>query len=54
MVVKGEEGGIWAKWVKGNERYKYPVIEQVSHENKRYNIGNLVNSTVIALYDDRR
>ena len=36
----------WAKWVKKRERYKPPVMEQVSHRNEKQSIRNTVNGTV--------
>ena len=43
----------WTKWVKRSGRYRLPVMGGVSHKNKRHSIGNIVNETVIAMYDDR-
>ena len=53
MVAREEEGRSWAKWVKGSGRYRLPVMEQISHRNKRHSISNIVNDTAIVLYGDR-
>ena len=37
----------------GLEKYKPPVSKQLSHRDEMYNMGNIVNNTVIILYDDR-
>ena len=47
------QGWGWAKWVKESGRYRLPIMEWVSHWNKRHSTGNIVNSIVIALYGDR-
>ena len=52
-VAGGEESQGQAKWVKGNERYRFPVMERISHGDKRHSVGYTVNSTVIVLYGDR-
>ena len=52
MVARGKRVGGWAKWVKGSGRYRLPVIEQRSHGNKSYSIGNTINGIVIMLYGD--
>ena len=44
----GREGGGTGKGIK---KYKLLVI---SHGDKKYSIGNIVNNTVISLCDDRR
>ena len=44
---------IWAGWVKGSRRYRFPVIEGISYRDRRHSIGNIVNDTVIVLYGDR-
>ena len=41
------EGWEQAKWEKVTGRYKLPVVGCISHGNKRYNIGNIVNSIVL-------
>ena len=33
MVAREEEGGGWAKWVKGRGTYRPPVTECVSHRS---------------------
>ena len=53
VVARGEEVGGWAKWVKGSGRYRLPVMEWVSHENRRHSMENTVDDTVIALYGDK-
>lgn len=40
------------KWVKGRERYRLPVTERISHRDKRYSVGSVVNSAVIVLRGD--
>ena len=44
IVARREEGGGMAKWVKGSETYRLPVMEWVSQGNKRHSIGNIVNA----------
>lgn len=33
--------------VKGNKRFKFPGIKQITHEDVMHNIGNIVNNIVI-------
>lgn len=47
MVARGEVAG-YAKWVKGSERYKLPVM-QSSHRSKRHSAGNTISDTAIVL-----
>ena len=35
------------------ERYGLPVIKEISHEDEKYSLENIVNNTVITLYSDR-
>ena len=37
----------WGKWVKRSGKYRLLVMEEISHRNERYNIGNIVNGIVI-------
>lgn len=37
----------WVRKVKGNERYKLPVIKSVSHGGVMYSRGNIVSSIEI-------
>lgn len=53
MGARGEEGGRWAKWVKGSGRDRLPVMERINHGNKSHSIGSIVHDIVIALYSDR-
>ena len=46
--------GTWAECMKESERYRLPIMEQVSPVDKRHSIGHTVSDTVIALHDDRR
>lgn len=39
--------------MKGVDRYKLPVIEQVNHGDEKYNIENEVNNTVAMFFCDR-
>ena len=41
------------KWVKGNGRYRPPIIECISHGDKKYSTGNIFDGMVIVLYGDR-
>jgi len=53
MVARVEGVGRWAKWVKEGGRYRPPVMERISHRDKRYSVRNIVSGIVIALYGDR-
>lgn len=46
-------GRAWAKQVKGSGKYRLPVMELVSHEDKRYDTENTFSDILIALYIDR-
>ena len=48
---RGLEG--WVKWAKGSGRYRLPVVELISHENKGHRIGNMASDIIIILYGDR-
>ena len=43
----------WVKWVKEREKYRFPVMESISHWDKRYNMENTVNVIIIVSYGDR-
>ena len=47
VLATTSKGG-WAKWVKGNGRYRLPVMERISNGDERHSIGNIVNVIVIA------
>ena len=39
--------------MKGDKRYKFPVIKSLGHRAVRDSIGNIVNSIIITLYNGR-
>lgn len=41
------------KYVREFNKYKLPVSEQLSYRDEMYNMENIVNNTVIILYDSR-
>ena len=48
LVVSGGAGAEgWVKLEKGNGRYRFPVMEYISHVNERYSIRSKVNGVVI-------
>ena len=49
VVDRGSWGGGWAKWEKVVERYKFPVIRQVSSGNVMYSMVTKVNHTVLQI-----
>lgn len=49
VAVGGGGSGGKAKWVKGSEGYRFPVMEWIIHGNKSYMVGNTVSDTVIVL-----
>lgn len=53
MASRGK--GVWGMGKMGEDSgsYRRPVMERVSHENKRYSIGNIANDIVTILYGDR-
>lgn len=46
---RGREDGGWAEWLKETGRYRLPVTECVSHENKRHSVRNTVSDTVTVM-----
>ena len=40
-------GGGWAKWVKADKRYKFPVIKLVNPGDDMYSMATTVNKTVL-------
>lgn len=47
MVARGKGGGGDGKtWAKGGEMYNPPVMECISHENKRYIAEKAINGIV--------
>ena len=53
MFARGEGGGRWAKWMKGDGRYRLPNNGMSKYGNKRLSIGNRVKNTGRAVYGDR-
>ena len=49
MVAKGVGDGETGKMDEGEQRYRLPVMARVSHREKRYSIGKVVNGIVRAL-----
>ena len=39
--------------MKGRGRYRAPVMERISHRDKKYDIGNIDSGVIIPLYSDR-
>lgn len=39
--------------MKETEKYKPPVIKQISYWDQKYSIGNVVNNIIITSYGDR-
>ena len=37
---------------KEKPRHRLPIMEWISHGDKRYSMGNIVNGTIITLYID--
>lgn len=52
MTARGEGGGKKSEKVKGNKRYEFPVIKEISHGDIMYSIGNIVHNTLVTLYGD--
>ena len=44
-----QKGWEWAKWVKGIERYKLPLVKQFSHRDVMYSILTIVNAIIVYL-----
>lgn len=49
MVTRGGGGG-QAKWVKGVERYKLPVIKYLRHRDVTYSMMTIVINTVLHIW----
>ena len=52
-LLEEKEVGSWVKYVREFNKYKLPVSEQLSYRDEMYNMENIVNNTVIILYDSR-
>ena len=50
MVASGEWVGEWTLWEKGRRRDRLPVMECVSHGNKRYSTRNIIDDIGIVLH----
>lgn len=53
MVARGKGSGGIGEKLKGNKRYKLPIIKYISHRHVVYSTGNRVNNIMITLYSDR-
>ena len=53
MFLEKELGREQATQAKGIKRYKFPSIKLTNHGDVVYRIGNILNNTLIILYNDR-
>lgn len=53
--MAAREEGVWGqgKEIKGNKRYKLPVIKEISHREEKSSTGKRVNNPTVTLFGDR-